>query len=1154
MNIINFLNLKSKNKMSKLEDDLTSNNKANITTNNLKSKSNECKSINTNSALIYNENKWTNLLTKYFETINTIDNSLEQIRANLNAQNNFSSLNLFNYLDKNSKQFLTLSDFMTFLKGSNINFSEKNLRKLIHNFDKDNDFSLNYKEFLGIITPKKKDLKNIDTLPQDKVDSIPENNSINNEIKKIFGELISEELKLVEKCHELSQNIRNSKEFTTYEAFKEIVGEEKYINVENLKIYLKNKNIDITDVEINQLMFRIDSDNDGMISYEEFKNIFLPLNDIDYNQNENGKEMDIKNNTIFNNINENNYNNNERNNYIIDLPLKLSNNNINKNIYNNINDNENKENNKNEINIKQKFNFDINLNNKEKTMDYKNNDENEDFLNISHSLYEEKNKNNKIEILENQNIVKEKENTMNANITNINGDNSLELNNPNKINNEEDYYINENNNLIYQTKSILGFMNQKNNSINNHNLNDNPNETKKNYHSLRASFKNEKKKKDNIKAKNGGKIIDTLLNFDYSKNSNEDIAKNLYCLEYKDKDISSEDFNKKSLKGNSNNYPYNLKINKNDKDSFNNLYNNDYKIDNNKNKDEKENFISTYTLNSKNYKKGNEGNNPNKSEFIIDEEIDSQQMNDKSMKRNNKSNYYNYMNNYNKYKLNNDNNNYYKKIKLNQNKLNVNNSFSTYYIRHNPKNNQNLSENLYIDSLENSITINKNYYNQKLERNMQDNTSYSINNSNKMNHSMVSLNNKTKKNLKENNFKTLNIDKERNNNLNKSCFMLPFDEQNNFDDIDNEYNNENIDYNNFNKMDMKYCKNCIEKRCPKCNCIQAKIRFIDKDDNEMKFENNNINNTNNKNNINNTSNINNTNNNKLKSSKCSSLPKYKYKKSSTLTAKIDSSNSKFRYYLDSSQNNNNFKINSLNSTNNNSNNKISKNTYKKQKELNFNKKCNSLYNLMMNYLKQDTSIEEIRQLLSTKEDANLTDLFEIFDHSSKECISSMDFLQTLKEFGLLLNMDDIKFFYKKFNKNINEFFDYEEFCEIILPKKYSNAKIMGEKSNEDFFDLSEETKNIICLLFQNIIEGEKSNENFRRIIGIEEECNGFDLFNKIKKNYSIGIYKEDLANFMKKNKHRLNNRDIELLMERFDKNKDGMIDFKEFLSEISPLD
>ena len=1161
MNIINFLNLKSKNKMSKLEDDLTSNNKT-LINNNIKPNSNESKSINKNSVLIYNENKWTRLLAKYFETINTIDNSLEQIRSKLNEQNNFSSLNLFNYLDKKSKQFLTLNDFMIYLKENNIIFLEKNLRKFIHNFDKDNDFSLNYKEFLGIITPKKKDLKNIDTLPQDKVDSMSENNSISDEIKKIFGELISEELNLVEKCYELSQNIRNSKEFTTYEAFKEIVGEEKYINVENLKNYLKNKNIDITDVEINQLMFRIDSDNDGMISYEEFKNIFLPLNYIEYNQNENEKEKekDIKNNTFLNNINENNYNN-ERNNYVIDLPLKLSNNNRNKNVYNNnINNIENKENNKNEINIKQNFNFDININNKEKTMDYNNNDENEDFLNNSHSLYEEKNINNNIEILEDQNNLKEKDkaNTINANITNINGDNLLELNNQSKIKNEGDFYINDSNNLIYQTKSILGFMHQKNNNSNNQNINDNQNEAKKNYNSLRASYKNEKKQRNNIKAKNGGNLIDTLLNFDYSKNSNEDIAKNLYCLEYKDKDISLDDFNKKPLKENKDNYPYTSKLNEKDKNSFNELYNNDYKLDNNSNNFGKENNVSTYILNSKNYKNRNEVKNlnSNKSEIIIDEEIDSQQINNKNNKNNksnNKSNYSSYMNNYSKYKLNNDNNNYYKKIKLNQNKLNVNNSFSTYYIRHNPKSNQNLSENLYIDSLENSITINKNknYYNQQLERNMQDNASYSINNSNTMNHSMINLNNKTKKNLKETSFKRIYIDKGNSNNLSKSCFMLSLDDQNNLDDVDNEYNNENIDYNNFNKMSMKFCRNCFEKRCPKCNCIQAKIRFIDKEDeneNEKKFENNEINN------INNANNINSSNNDKIRNSKCSSLPKYSFKKSNTLTAKIDSSTNKFRYYLESSHNNNNFKINSLNASNNNSNNKISKNTYKKQKELNFNKKCNSLYNLMMNYLKQDTSIEEIRQLLSTKEDANLTDLFEIFDHSSKECIGSMDFLQTLKEFGLILNMDDIKFFYKKFNKNINDYFDYEEFSEIILPKKYSNAKIMGEKSNEDFFDLSDETKNIICLLFQNIIEGEKSNENFRKIIGIEEESNGFDLFNKIKKNYSIGIYKEDLANFMKKNKHRLNNRDIELLMERFDKNKDGMIDFKEFLSEISPLD
>ena len=94
---------------------------------------------------------------------------------------------------------------------------------------------------------------------------------------------------------------------------------------------------------------------------------------------------------------------------------------------------------------------------------------------------------------------------------------------------------------------------------------------------------------------------------------------------------------------------------------------------------------------------------------------------------------------------------------------------------------------------------------------------------------------------------------------------------------------------------------------------------------------------------------------------------------------------------------------------------------------------------------------------------------------------------------------------------------------------------------------------MLALLFKNVIEGEKSNENYRKILAENEEISGFDLFNKIKKNYSVGIYKEDIANFMKKNKYKLNNNEIELLMDRFDKNKNGMIDYKEFIIEISPI-
>jgi Ca2+-binding EF-hand superfamily protein len=269
------------------------------------------------------------------------------------------------------------------------------------------------------------------------------------------------------------------------------------------------------------------------------------------------------------------------------------------------------------------------------------------------------------------------------------------------------------------------------------------------------------------------------------------------------------------------------------------------------------------------------------------------------------------------------------------------------------------------------------------------------------------------------------------------------------------------------------------------------------------------------------------------------------------------------YYLESSYNNNNFKINQINKN-------IPKNDMNKNSNINRispSNKFMALNNLFLDFIKQDNNIEKIRQVLSNREDINLIDLFSLFDNSRKKLISASNFIQTLKQLGLIINIEDIKFLFRKFNKKANDCFDFDEFCELILPKKHSNEKIMGVETKKNFLGkgkrgnpnknmldgISTETKKILALLFKNVIEGEKSNENYRKILVENEEISGFDLFNKIKKNYSVGIYKEDITNFMKKNKYKLNNNEIELLMDRFDKNKNGMIEYKEFIIEISPI-
>ena len=260
---------------------------------------------------------WHQSLVDYFAFIKNKEDKIDSIRSALHSQKNFNPKMLFQYIDNQNKNNITLNDLISFLNENSINFKEENLRRFIHNFDKDNDFCLNYKEFLGIILP----LKDKDQLLQNNLVSEIESNidyeyiGLDEIIKKIFGSLLAEEMDLITRCNKIIREILGYNGFTPYEAFLDIVNSnERYINENNLQYFLTKNNIEIKEEEIHQLMFRLDMDNDGKISYEEFQNMFLPLNkntlttiQSDNSMNNNiKKEFDDINLNLNNNFN--NYN------------------------------------------------------------------------------------------------------------------------------------------------------------------------------------------------------------------------------------------------------------------------------------------------------------------------------------------------------------------------------------------------------------------------------------------------------------------------------------------------------------------------------------------------------------------------------------------------------------------------------------------------------------------------------------------------------------------------------------------------------------------------------------------------------------------------------------------------------------------------------
>jgi Ca2+-binding EF-hand superfamily protein len=236
-----------------------------------------------------NKKPWLRPLLDYFQTIIDFNNRIESIKENLCSISNFNPLKLFIYLDFEKNGFLTWRNIIYFLEQKKTNIEEQYIRSLIHTYDKDGDYNLNFSEFLNIILPvKNKSLKEkLLLLLKEKSDKniydiLPK------EIIILFNELIKEELFFSKTSLYAIKRIYDSPEFTTYDVFIDIVKNESYITKENLSNFLEENNFHLNkDLDINNIMFRIDADNDNKISYPEFQDIFYPLKHLNINYSTN---------------------------------------------------------------------------------------------------------------------------------------------------------------------------------------------------------------------------------------------------------------------------------------------------------------------------------------------------------------------------------------------------------------------------------------------------------------------------------------------------------------------------------------------------------------------------------------------------------------------------------------------------------------------------------------------------------------------------------------------------------------------------------------------------------------------------------------------------------------------------------------------------
>ena len=217
------------------------------------------------SKYISSNDNYISKIKNMFSQIIEINKKNNVVKSSLFNSKNFDSKELFKEIDINQKGYINNVDVINYLKKSSINFNfdEQVVRRLIKQYDKHSHFKLTYDNFNTMISPS----NNLEKEEK-------EENAKNMDKNELFYKIINNEFYLIRMINDKIIDIKKCENFITYEAFLSISNNETDIDKTSMKSFMGNK---YEENDINFLIYYLDMDNDGLISYDEFEDFFVTL-------------------------------------------------------------------------------------------------------------------------------------------------------------------------------------------------------------------------------------------------------------------------------------------------------------------------------------------------------------------------------------------------------------------------------------------------------------------------------------------------------------------------------------------------------------------------------------------------------------------------------------------------------------------------------------------------------------------------------------------------------------------------------------------------------------------------------------------------------------------------------------------------------------
>lgn len=203
-------------------------------------------------------------------------------------------------------------------------------------------------------------------------------------------------------------------------------------------------------------------------------------------------------------------------------------------------------------------------------------------------------------------------------------------------------------------------------------------------------------------------------------------------------------------------------------------------------------------------------------------------------------------------------------------------------------------------------------------------------------------------------------------------------------------------------------------------------------------------------------------------------------------------------------------------------------------------------------------LEAAKFSLASRPDFNLVDGFRILDEHDKGYISVLELEDVLRSLGIICIKDEPNLLVKHYSSQNDLRLRYYDFTTMFKPKDEEIARLLLNRTPyrgtlRDPFDIfTRETIEKFKTVVRLHIENESIAESIRQKLDRRPYFNLYEAFKAVDRDQNGFITLDEFSAILTSHGFFASSKDLQSLMERYDKDRDGRVSYSEFVSEVTP--